>query len=467
MKTLRNLLIAIVLLGGLGAAGYYFWSQNQAASQTQFQTTAAVRGSLQATVGATGTVRANQSAILTWQTTGVVGDVRVKVGDKVKKDDILAELDKTSLSQSIILAEADYLSAQRSLEDLKTSVTARAQAELAVAQAQKAFDDAKTRYEGINFARASDTKIDNLRAELDVLNNQISQARSLYNRLSNLPDGDSRKAGALANLTSLELRRDQKVAELNYLTGRPTDNEIAQRLSNYEIARAQLEDAQRRLERLKDGYDPLDAARLEAQMTAAQATLNLARIKAPFNGTITVVEPLPGDLVSPGTQAFRLDDLSHLLVDVQISEIDINNISVGQPVVMSFDAIVGKTYNGVVTEVGKVGTVVQGAVNFTVTVELTDGDADVLPGMTAAVNILVNEVQDVLLVPNRAVRFVDGRRVVYILVNGAPQMVNITLGATSDTVSEVVGGDLKEGDLVILNPPTVFGPMSGPPNRGN
>jgi len=102
-----------------------------------------------------------------------------------------------------------------------------------------------------------------------------------------------------------------------------------------------------------------------------------------------------------------------------------------------------------------------------VTVELTDADALVKPGMTAAVTISVKEVQDALLVPNRAVRVVDSKRTVYLLQNGQPVAVEVRLGATSDTNSEVVGGDLKEGDLIILNPPSnAFGPGGGPGNGG-
>jgi HlyD family secretion protein len=87
-------------------------------------------------------------------------------------------------------------------------------------------------------------------------------------------------------------------------------------------------------------------------------------------------------------------------------------------------------------------------------VELTQHDEMVKPGMTAAVTITVREIKDALLVPNRAVRTLNGQRVVYVLVNGAAKSVNIRLGATSDTNSEVVGGDLKEGDLIIENPPS-------------
>jgi HlyD family secretion protein len=109
-----------------------------------------------------------------------------------------------------------------------------------------------------------------------------------------------------------------------------------------------------------------------------------------------------------------------------------------------------------------VGNIVQGVVEFTVTIALNDADEAVKPGMTAAVNIVVNQLENVLLVPNRAVRVREGQRVVYVMDNGALQAVEITLGASSETVSEVIDGDLQVGDMVVLNPPTVF-EQNGPP----
>jgi HlyD family secretion protein len=172
---------------------------------------------------------------------------------------------------------------------------------------------------------------------------------------------------------------------------------------------------------------------------------------------------LAGDQVSAGATAFRVDDLTSLLVDVKISEVDINHVTIGQPVTLTFDAILGKEYHGEVVEMTQAGTVEEGVVNFTVTVELTDADSLVKPGMTAGVNIVVQELQDVLLIPNRAVRLVDGERVVYVLENGQAVKKEIRLGSSSDTQSIVVGGDIAEGDLIILNPPAEFGP--GGPGR--
>jgi HlyD family secretion protein len=148
---------------------------------------------------------------------------------------------------------------------------------------------------------------------------------------------------------------------------------------------------------------------------------------------------------------------------VEISEVDINSISIGQPVTLTFDAILGSEYHGEVLQVSPAGNTVQGVVNFTVTVRITDADAQVKPGMTAAVTITVKEIKDVVLVPNRAVRIVNSKKVVYVLQNGAPVQVEVQLGSSSDTMSVLSGGNLKEGDLIILNPPAVLDTSGGPP----
>ena len=213
---------------------------------------------------------------------------------------------------------------------------------------------------------------------------------------------------------------------------------------------------------MKNGADVTDIAAAEARVAAAQSTINLSFLAAPFDGTVTQSTPAAGDQISAGKVAFRIDDLSHLLVDVQVSEVDINSLSIGQTATLTFDAILGKEYHGQVVEVGQAGDTLQGVVSFTVTVELTDADQSVKPGMTAAVSVVVKEVKDAILVPNRAVRLVNAERVVYVLVNGKSVQVKVILGASSDTMSVLAGGDLKEGDLIILNPPSVMGgPFGG------
>jgi multidrug efflux pump subunit AcrA (membrane-fusion protein) len=171
-----------------------------------------------------------------------------------------------------------------------------------------------------------------------------------------------------------------------------------------------------------------------------------------------------GDQVSAGMSSFRMDDYSHLLVDVQVPEVDINKVQLGQPATLTFDAVQGKTYNGEVTQVSKVGTTVSGVVNYTVTVEITDADASVLTGMTTSVNVVVQQLDHVLLAPNRAVKRINGKQYLYILKDNKPQKVEIQLGAYSDTNSEITGGEVKAGDLIVMNPPAEM--QAGPPAGG-
>lgn len=395
-------------------------SRGKGNTNSPFQTVKAGRGSLTATVGATGTIRAAQSAVLNWQTTGTVDAVNVQVGDLVKKNDVLASLAQDSLPQSVILAQADLVSAQKAYDDLLNSDTDRANAWIALRDAQDAYDKAL-----------------NYREEL---NGKTDLTKTTYVRFG----------GRL-------------IPQVKQYRGFADPDTIANADADLALKKAQLDDAQRAYDRLKGGPNQDDLAAAQARIDAAQATLNMAKILAPFNGTVTQAEPLPGDQATAGSLAFRVDDLSNLLVDVEVSEVDINNVQVGQPVTFTLDAVSGQTYNGDVVEVAQAGDSSSGAVNFTVTAEITDADSRVKPGMTAAVNIVTNQVKDELVVPNRAVRFVDGNRVVYILKNGQAQSVQVTLGASSDTMSVVTGGDLKEGDLIILNPPTQFqgGPFGG------
>jgi HlyD family secretion protein len=427
LKKYRVLLILLLVIVA-GAAAFWFNQNRNANAENVYQTAAIERGKLTATIGATGTVRAKQTAVLVWQAAGMVDTVNVKVGDNVPSGFVMAFLSKSSLPQSIILAEADLASAQKALDDVLNSDTARAQAAIALRDAQAAYDLAQKRRDGLD---------------------GLIDITEIVTKKRNTPFGVI------------------EVKETKTYKGYADKTTIAKSDEQLALAKARLDDAQRTYDRLTSG-NSVEITSAQARIDAAQATLNLARVTAPFGGIVTEAYPLPGDLVGGGTAAFRVDDLSSLLVDVSVSEVDINSIAIGQPVTLTFDAILGRQYNGVVVEVAQTGTITAGVVNFKVTVELTDADSSVKPGMTAAVNITVNELTDVLLVPNRAVRLSEGERVVYILVDNQPVKKVIRLGSSSDTMSVLASGDVQEGDAVILNPPTeFFGPGGGGPPFGN
>lgn len=458
--------VAVVVV----AVGGFFWyrSSQQSKAAGDYELAALERGNLTSIVGATGTVRANQSALLNWQTTGTVESVNVKEGDSVSSGEILANLAPTSLSQGIVLALADLVTAERNLTNVKESSSAKAQAQLALANAEKALKEAKDKSTSLNWGRGSKENVEYAEAQLALAEKAVDYAQSIYNNLTELAPADPQRARATTALYDAKQARNRALATVNWYKGKPTANDVAEVDAKLAVAQAQFDDATREWNRLKDGPDPLDIAAAQARVDAIKATLNLAQITSPFAGTITRADPKIGDQVSPSTSAFRLDDLSHMLVDVQVSEVDINNVGPGQNVILTFDANPGQEYLGKVVKVGQVGSPTQGAVNFVVTVELANPDESVKPGMTAAVTINVEELDNVLLIPNRAVRFQEGKRVVYVLRNGVPTPIDIQLGSTSDTYSELVTSELKEGDEIILNPPTfTFGPGGGGMFGGN
>src|ERR1041385_5581818 len=106
LKKNRTILILLLVLV-IAASAFIFVRRSNADTTTQYQTAKIERGSLTATIGATGTVRAKQTTVLSWQTAGSVDTVNVKVGDNIPANFVLAFLQKTSLPQNVILAHSD------------------------------------------------------------------------------------------------------------------------------------------------------------------------------------------------------------------------------------------------------------------------------------------------------------------------------------------------------------------------
>jgi HlyD family secretion protein len=220
---------------------------------------------------------------------------------------------------------------------------------------------------------------------------------------------------------------------------------------------------------LTNGPDPDEVTILETRLTIAKSRLESPTIKAPFSGVVTALPTQTGDVVQIGTKAVQLDNLADLHLDVQISEIDIPQVGIGQPAQLVFDAYFESTFNGEITEISPVGTSVQGVVEYTVTLRMLDADVRIRPGMTAAVTILVEEIEDVFVIPNDAIVSDNGQDIVYVRRGGDYEAVPVTLGSFSDFYSEVIEADIQEGELIVLNPPaeiTGSMPFGGPPGGG-
>ena len=449
------------LLGGLvllaGIILLVWLNATRSPGGSTYQTEPVTRGNLTTSVGATGSVRAAQSVTLVWKTGGRVESVKAAIGARVNADQELAALAPGSVSQNVILAESDLVTAQQNLDTLLQSTNGMAQAMKNLADAGQAVEDAQIKldfYVYTSKGRVPEEILQDYRDQIKQSKNQLKMMDWILNRFyKNTGDDLRRKANFNISLTNSQQNLIDLTTKYNWYTGKPSEILMEQTRAALNLAQAKLEDAQREMDRISKDNNAANITAAKAKVAAAQATFNQSKIIAPFNGTITQAKLQAGDRVSSGDIAFRIDDLSQLMVDLEISEVDINNVALGQPVTISFDAIPEKVYKGTISKVNLAAKAGEGAVNFTVTVSLNDADELVKPGMSAQVTITVKEVSDTLVIPNRALRMLDGQRIVYVLKDNQPVAVNIRLGATADANSQVVGGDLKEGDLLILNPP--------------
>jgi HlyD family secretion protein len=221
---------------------------------------------------------------------------------------------------------------------------------------------------------------------------------------------------------------------------------------------------------LKSARAQLDLA--HAQLQKDRTNLAYTVIRAPVSGVVVSRSVDVGQTVAASFQTPELfkiaQDLSRMQIDSSFAEADIGKIKVGQVVRFTVDAFAGRAFSGVVKQVRLNPTNVSNVITYDVVVGVDNPEQILLPGMTAYVNIVVAERNDVLLVPNAALRFrpkdveqqgglmhkkKDGEGAggtVYVLENGQPKKVWIKTGITDNKVTEVVSGSIKAGDSVVV-----------------
>lgn len=502
----RKVIVSLVVILVLGVGGFFGFRQitaQSASAAANLQTAQIERGTLETSVSAAGTIQAPQVATLVWRTTGIVGQINVAVGDTVDAGEVLMELNPNSLDPSVLQAQADLISAQETLETLLAGPTKQqvVQAQLAVLQAQEAVTTAQRslnnvlspnvayyqeqydRAQAALTAAQQNAEITNyqtsLRAAADALTNatnnlntikeldaqypgygaqrdRLKNAQAAYDRalqdyqtaLYKLEQAQSSDAAAIADA---QQALNTAQANLKAAQAEPDQAKVALYQAQLEVAKANLAQAQADLAELLAGPDPAEVAAAQAKIASAQATVNAVKLAAPFAGTVVSIDNRAGDSVDNNQTALVLADLSRLEIQVDVSEVDINSIVIGQEVSLTADAAPGQTFRGQVAEISVIGTSQQGVVTFPVTVVVPDPDPALKPGMTAAVAIVTDRRADVLLAPNRAIRVSGGQRTVTVLFEGQQISVPVTLGLSNESMSEIVSGQVRAGDTVVIN----------------
>jgi RND family efflux transporter MFP subunit len=527
----------LLLFLALGSSGYFFFFNTEVNAQgffrrgsgsTNTETTATdaaalvtiqPASALLGEVSASGHIALIDEQVVAPNVGGTVLSVNVKVGQQVTVGDLLLTLDTTELERAVKRAELAVAAQRNAIEELSEPATAAeiavAEANLAEAQenladvlagpsdaeiaaARSSLASAWSKYNELQ-AGPTQAELTQLSADQKKAEIALAEARRAYDRVVWRNDiGMTSEAAALqeatidyekanaAYETSVAAADNSEVqsavssaqnaqAQLDELLNSPTEAEIA-------TARAQLADAEAALADLQAGATATDVRSAEisleqvlVDLEEAYANLAAAKLYAPVTGTVLAIATGVGERVSEGTAVVTLADTSQLELTIDVAELDVPQIAVGQPAAVEIDAVTGTTFRGEITDIAPSSDSSSGVVYYPVTIRLTDEQlTNIRPGMTAVATIQNTQSagSDGWLVPTSALQQQNGGSVVLVMRDGTETPVAVTTGAVQGEWTVVQSSELQAGDQVAgsvasyTNENSGFGPGSGGPPGG-
>ena len=434
----KNILIVsiVVVIAVLGFMAFRQVAAKKAAAVESSATETAVveRGDLSVTVEAAGSLTPPTEITLAFPVAGKLYEIPVLEGQAVKQGDLLARLEDN------IQAEADF-------QALFTAAGG-ARVELAVANAEEALDDAlgdfKYRFGTVTY----------------YWEGQLKQAEETLAALDADPNASvEQKAEAQKVVDEARVKRDYFLEQnLDYLEKeddwRPDAGDIAVVRSNLENAKVALQDANAALEIVKAGSSALQAplTALGPEMARLESTrLNMenTRLTAQADGVVTTLYYQVGEFANPGTPVIALTDVSILEADVNLDETDVVRIATDMTVVVTVDAFPGMEVSGKVIEIAPTANIQSGVVLYSVTVRLDPTDLPLRSGMTTNVVFPIEQRNDILMVPFRAIETEGGQAYLTQVTATGSERVAVTMGLITDTQIEILSG-IEEGDVVTV-----------------
>lgn len=485
-----------LMIGGggivlLAAAAYYFWGGSSNAAQ--YLTARVDRGSLRNTVTATGTLQAVTTVQVGSQASGTISALYADYNSVVKKGQVVAQLDPSVSKAQVEQAQANLQQAKAALQQARAAVSnSRAGVSGARAQAQTAQSTAQNNQAGVSAAEAN---LAVLKAQVDDAVSYLRQQQSLQRSGVIAPrDVDV----AQTAYQTAKARYDQGVAQLNQAKlsqQSSASSGVAQSQAQVQQSQAQVQQTQAQVA----------AAEAQVQQTAAAlqlAQVNLAHttITSPIDGVVVSRDVNVGQTVAASLSAPTLftiaNDLTKMQVIANIDQADIGLVENAKSVKFSVDAFPGKDFEGKIEQMRLNPQNVQNVVTYNVVIDVDNPEQKLKPGMTTNLTFTIDERNNVLKVPNAALRFTpqdttgqrngnwQGRRqanaggadasqgtgnrgdvqfarptdpvlagqtrVVWVLgKDGKPDRRRIKIGLTDGISTEVVEGNLVEGEMVI------------------
>jgi HlyD family secretion protein len=442
-----TILVAVALVG-LGAGAILQGGPRAAAQASAGETAIVERGTLTVAVDANGSLEASVDVALSFNSGGRVAEVLVDEGDVVQAGQPLVRMETDELALNVTQAEISLRQAELKLEALieppdQTDVD---RAQDAVDQAAAALSLARINYDGtMNSVMVNET--------LEDAQSEYDQALEDYNYwLQKYNEGDADywfvdNAQNRLDDAELALSRARQQADQSVQSA---SNDLASASDNYRQALNDLDD-------LLTDPDERDIEEAQLQIDQAQVSLDQAQLRldqatltAPVGGTVTALNVDMGEMASAGQAAVVLSSLEQLEVVVNLDETDVAQIAVGQACAIEVDAFPDAALSGEVIHIAPVASTESGVVLYPVTVRLDLTNLPVRAGMTADVEIVITERENVLIVPLRAVHIENGNASVDVMgANRQVDRVAVELGMITETEVEITSG-LSEGEVVVV-----------------
>lgn len=273
---------------------------------------------------------------------------------------------------------------------------------------------------------------------------------------ANLATARAQLAKDRTNLAYAKLTRD-RTTDL-HARGIVSQDALDAATSAYDQAAAQVD------------LDTSSIAQHEAVLKAGQINLGYTNIISPVNGTVVSRNVTMGQTVAASFQTPTLfliaTDLTKMEVDANVSETDIGGIGADNSATFTVEAFANHVFQGQVIQVRQAPQTVQNVVTYDVVISVPNPELLLKPGMTATVHIIVEHRDNVIRVPDQALRYVPGglstaanatagrgksQSHVWVLRDGKPAEVSVTVGLDDDTYAEIVRGDLQVGDQIVTS----------------
>ena len=407
------LLIGVGVLGALATAGYVYSTNRTPASR--YRTATVDRGTIVATVSATGQLNAVTTVQVGSQVSGQVRDVLVDFNTPVRKNQLIARIETDVFQAKVNAAIADLDSSQAQVLNQRANVEkVRADVENARAAAATADANVERMRADVENARAA---IATAQANVARDSATASNARIELERRAELIKQDliSKSERDLAQTTydtaqaQLEATRAQERAGQAAL--RSSQAQLTAGQSQARAAQAQVASAQATLQVAEAQLKAAEATVRQKQASLEQARLDLVHteIRAPVDGVVVSRAVDPGQTVAASLQAPTLftiaQDLTQMQVEAAVDEADVGRLREGLGATFTVDAFPGRTFRGQISQIRKAAQVVSNVVSYTTIITVSNPDLTLLPGMTANVRIQTDRREDVLRVANAALRF--------------------------------------------------------------